>query len=72
MNSRLNSSMYISWNIKEMGTRFEKGEISGHVRKLYNDELYNLCSSPTNIRVMKWRRMMWMGHLARTGQMSNT
>jgi len=35
-------------------------------KKLYNEELNDLCSSPNIIRVMKSRRMRWAGHVAST------
>jgi hypothetical protein len=34
-------------------------------RKLHNDELHNLYSSPNNVRVIKSRRVRWAGHVAR-------
>jgi hypothetical protein len=34
-------------------------------RKLHNDELHNLYSSPDIVRVIKFRRMRWAGHVAR-------
>jgi hypothetical protein len=33
-------------------------------RKLHNEELHNLYSSPSIIRTMKPRRMKWAGHVA--------
>jgi hypothetical protein len=33
-------------------------------RKLHNEELHNLYSSPSIIRVIKSRRMRWAGHVA--------
>jgi hypothetical protein len=33
-------------------------------RKLLNDELHSLYSSPNIVRVIKARRMRWMGHVA--------
>jgi hypothetical protein len=36
-------------------------------RKLYNDELHGLYSSPNIVRVIKSRRMRWAGHVARMG-----
>jgi hypothetical protein len=33
-------------------------------RKLYNEELHNLYSSPSIIRIIKSRRMRWAGHVA--------
>jgi hypothetical protein len=37
----------------------------GSWRKLHNDELYHLYSSPDIVRVIKSRRMRWGGHVAR-------
>jgi hypothetical protein len=41
--------------------------VTGGRRKLYNEELYNLYSSPSIIRIIKSRRMRWAGHVARMG-----
>jgi hypothetical protein len=40
-------------------------------RKLHNEELHNLYSSPSTIRMMKSRRMRWVGHVARMGEKRN-
>jgi hypothetical protein len=45
-----------------------KREEDGSWRKLHNDELRNLYSSPNIVRVIKSRRMMWAGHAARMGE----
>jgi hypothetical protein len=37
-------------------------------RKLHNEELHGLYSSPSIIRVIKARRMRWVGHVARMGE----
>jgi hypothetical protein len=37
-------------------------------RKLHNEELHGLYSLPRIIRVIKARRMRWVGHLARIGE----
>jgi hypothetical protein len=37
-------------------------------RKMHNDELHNLYSSPNIVRVIKSRRMRWAGHVARMGE----
>jgi hypothetical protein len=42
-----------------------KREVEGSWRKLHNDELHNLYSSPNIVRVIKSRRMTWAGHVAR-------
>jgi len=44
------------------------GEVTGDWRKLHNDELHNLYSSPNIIWLMKSRRMRCAGHVARMGK----
>jgi hypothetical protein len=41
------------------------GEVIGGCRKLHNEQLHNLYSSPTITRMTKSRRMRWAGHVAR-------
>jgi hypothetical protein len=43
-------------------------EEDGSWRKLHNDELHSLYSSPNIVRVIKLRRMRWEGHVARMGE----
>jgi hypothetical protein len=45
-----------------------KREEDGSCRKLHNDELHSLYSSPNNVRVIKSRRMRWAGHMTRMGE----
>jgi hypothetical protein len=40
-------------------------EITGDWIKLCNEELHDLYCSPSIIRMIKSRRMMWAGHVAR-------
>jgi hypothetical protein len=40
----------------------------GDWRKLHKEELHNLYSSPSIIRMIKSMRMRWAGHVARTGR----
>jgi hypothetical protein len=43
----------------------------GELRKLHNEELRDLYSSPSIIRIMKPRRMRWAGHVARRREKRN-
>jgi hypothetical protein len=45
--------------------------VTGDWRKLYNEELQNLYSSPNIIRMIKSRRMRWAGHVTRMGKKRN-
>jgi hypothetical protein len=45
-----------------------KREEDGSWRKLHNDELHSLYSLSNIIRVIKSRRMKWVGHVARMGE----
>jgi hypothetical protein len=42
-------------------------EVTGGWRKLHNEDLCDLYSSPSIIRIMKERRMRWARHVARNG-----
>jgi hypothetical protein len=43
-------------------------EVDGSWRKLLNDELHNLYSSPNIVRVIEARMLRWAGHGARMGE----
>jgi hypothetical protein len=45
--------------------------VTGGCRKLHNEELHNLYSSPSIIRIIKSRKMRWAGHVARMGEKGN-
>jgi hypothetical protein len=46
-------------------------EVTESWRKLRNEEIHNLCSSPGIIGMIKSRRMRWAGHVARMGAEKN-
>jgi hypothetical protein len=46
----------------------KRDEVTGEWRKLHNEELRDLYSSPSIIRIIKPRRMRWVGHIARMGR----
>jgi hypothetical protein len=46
----------------------KRDEVTGDWRKLHNEELHNLYSSPDIIRMIKSRRKRWAGHVAGMGR----
>ena len=48
----------------------KRDEVRGEWRKLHNEELKGLYSSPNIVRVIKSRRMKWAGHVARMGEVT--
>jgi hypothetical protein len=49
----------------------KRDEVTGEWRKMHNEELRDLYSSPSIIRIIKLRRMKWAGHVARRGEKRN-
>jgi hypothetical protein len=49
----------------------KRDRVTGGWRKLHNEELHNLYSSPSIIRITKSRRMRWAGHVAQMGEKRN-
>jgi hypothetical protein len=46
----------------------KRDEVTGEWRKLHGEELRDLYSSPSIIRIIKWRRLRWAGDVARMGE----
>jgi hypothetical protein len=45
----------------------KRERVAGEWRKLHNEKLHNLYSSPSIIRIIKARGIGWAGHVARMG-----
>jgi len=59
--------MYENWTLRRIfGPK--RDAVTCERRKLHNEELLNLYSSPDIVRVIKSRRMRWAGHVARMGE----
>jgi len=43
-------------------------EVTGEWCRLHNEEVNDLYSSPNIVRVIKWRKMRWAGHVACMGE----
>jgi hypothetical protein len=49
----------------------KREELAGVWRRMHNEELLNLYASQIIIRVIRSRRMRWVGHVARIEEMRN-
>jgi hypothetical protein len=65
---RANISLTISNNYTG---NLKRDDLTGEWRKQHNEELRDLYSSPSIIRIIKSRRMRWAGHVARMGEKRN-
>ena len=60
-------SVFENWVLRRIfGPK--RNEVRGKWRRLHNEELYAVYSSPNIIRVIKSKRMRWSGHVARVGE----
>jgi hypothetical protein len=50
----------------------KRDEVTGNWRKLHNEELHNLYSSPNIIIIIKSRRKKWAGNVERMGEKRNS
>jgi hypothetical protein len=46
----------------------KRDEVTGEWRKLHNEELNDLYASHDIVRVIKWRRMKWVGQVVHMGE----
>jgi hypothetical protein len=49
----------------------KRDEVAGGWKKLHNEKLHGLYSSPSITRMMTSRRMRWAGHVVRMGKKLN-
>jgi hypothetical protein len=49
----------------------KRDEVTGRWIKLHEEEVHNLYSSQSIIRMVKSRRMRWLGHVAGMGEKGN-
>jgi hypothetical protein len=49
----------------------KRDEVTGEWRKLHSEELHDLYSSPSIIRIIKMRRLRWAGHVILMGEKRN-
>jgi hypothetical protein len=50
----------------------KREQVAGGWRKLHNEELHNLYASPNIVRMIKSRRMRWVGQVAYMGEIRNS
>ena len=48
--------------------RPKRDEVTGEWRRVHSEEINGLYSSPNIIRVIKSKRMRWVGHVTRMGE----
>jgi hypothetical protein len=63
------NDLYLHTSIIVFGPK--RDGVTGGWRKLHNEELHHLYSSPSIIGIITPKRMMWAGHVARIGEKRN-
>ena len=59
--------MFENWVLRRIfGPK--RDEVTGEWRELHNEELNDLYCSPNIVRVIKSRRMRWVGHVGHMGE----
>jgi hypothetical protein len=58
---------YLNWMLRKI-LGLKRDEVTGGWRKLHNEKLHNVYSSPNIIGIIKSRRMRRAGHVARMGR----
>jgi hypothetical protein len=64
--SRNNIFMKVGFLQRIFGSK--RNEVTGEWRKLHNEEVNELYTTPNIVRVIKSRRMKWAEHVARMGE----
>jgi len=58
---------YCVYNFYEISLRYKRDEVTGERRKQHDEYINYLYSSPSVVRLIKSRIMIWAGHVARRG-----
>jgi hypothetical protein len=64
-------AIYITYQLLRRIFGPKRDEVTGGWRKLHNEELHDLYSSPRIIRIIKTKRMRLAGHVARMAEKKN-
>jgi hypothetical protein len=67
----LHSPIYLDGVVLNIQDETKREKVTGGWRRLHNEELHNLYTSPNIIRVITLRRLRWSEHVARMGEMRN-